>query len=299
MTSFVFKNNQAKLYTNKAMVYQDPIMSSGLVLYLDPNNPNSFQSGNNTIYDLSGLNNHGTISNNVSLETNSIPLVNNTIEIPHHSSLVMTNTFTQFIWAKFNYTETSSYKTLFGKPSFSTYGLIIEWYGGNPILADCSTEYGRQALGNYNYIPNNVGEWSLIVQTYDSNLSGWNRHLYYCYNNQIFVLRSQASGTIEDYGYPVYIGDSGFSMNIGKAAIYNRVLSLSEIKKIYLTTKATYGVSNNLLDIKKVGCTIPDTPTYDPEAQINYGCVIYGCTDPFAINYDPNATIEDYSCQYE
>lgn len=284
-----------KTKANNILAGYHPIVSSGLVLYFDPHDPNSFNpSGSSTIYDLSGYDNHGLISNSVNLTNNSLPLANNYIIVPDNSSLVMTNSFTQFIWAKFDYEETGSYKVLFGKPSYYTYGLIVEWIGGNFILADFSSYNGRNALG---YYPDVAG-WNLIAHTYDNSIGGHNHYLYICHNNQIFVSRVAHVDSVNDAGLDVQIGDPNFSMSIGKAGLYNRALGFDEIKKIYLTTKSIYGSSNELVSTKRIGCTIPGNPVYDSEADTNFGCWFLGCTDPNATNYDPNANINDNSCEY-
>lgn len=295
MSFFAGSKQGLKTKANNISAGPHPILSSGLVLYFDPHDPSSFDpSGSSTIYDLSGYNNHGSISSSVNLTNNSLPLQYNNIIVSHNSSLVMTNSFTQFIWAKFDYEETGSFKILFGKPAYYTYGLIVEWYGGNFILGDFSSYNGRNALG---YYPSVTG-WNLIAHTYDNSIGGYNHYLYICHNNQIFISRVAHIDNIADAGIDVHIGDQDFSMSIGKVGLYNRALTYEEIKKIYLTTKSIYGVSNELVETKRIGCTIPGNPAYDSGADTNFGCWFLGCTDPDASNYDPNANINDGSCQY-
>jgi len=287
--------NGIKTKANQCNLY-DPILtnSNGLVLYFDPANSNSFNSnGSDTIYDLSGLNNHGTISSSVSTNGPALPLQSNNITVNHNSSLVMSDSFTQIIWAKFDYELTGSFKTLFGKPAFYDYGLIVEWMGGNFILADFNTDQ-RNGMG---FHPSVLG-WNFIGHSYDSSVSGFNHYLYIGYDNKLYIYRTAATGTIVDNEYNIQIGDTGFSMSIGRTALYNRALSVDEISKIYYKTKRTYGFTNDLVSVYRVGCNVIGNPVYDSVADYTYGCLYYGCTDSFATNYDPNANVNDGSCTY-
>jgi hypothetical protein len=153
----------------------------------------------------------------------------------------MSDSFTQIIWAKFDYEETGSYKVLFGKSGFSVYGLIVEWYGGNLILGDFSIlaqnndffVFRRNGMGFY---PSLLG-WNFIAHSYDSSAAGFNHYLYIGYNNKLYIYRTATTGTIVDYEDPIQIGDGRFSMSIGRTALYNRTLSVDEISKIYYKTK--------------------------------------------------------------
>lgn len=299
MSNFYFDNKGLKTKGNNISAGSHPILSSGLVLYFDPHNPASFNpSGSSTIYDLSGYDNHGIIFGGGSITNNSLSLANKRITVPDHPSLRMSSAFTQFIWVRFNNEELGSFKVLFGKSNYWNYGLIVEWYGGNPILGDFNANNQRNGIGAYRYITNNVNVWSMVAHTYDSNATGYNHCIYYCYNNQIFILRSNSSGLVVENAANLNIGDPGLSMNIGKVGLYNRALDLSEIKKIYLKTKLVYGLPNELIRINRVGCTDAVSTNYDNEANINYGCFISGCTNPAAINYNPSATVDDGSCAY-
>jgi hypothetical protein len=290
----MFNGNKVKI--NACNGY-DPIVSNGLVMYFDPANTNSFNPNisNNTIYDLSGYHNHGTISADVSLDGPTLPLQNKNILVNHNSSLLMTNNFTQIIWTKFNYEETGSFKVLFGKPSFYNYGLIVEWIGGNFILGDFST-IDRNGMGFY---PSVLG-WNFVAHSYDSSLSGFNHYLYIGYDNKLYIYRTaEPQYPVNPNNSPIQIGDINFSMNIGRTALYNRTLSTNEIIKIYLKTKKTYGFTDDLMSIYNVGCTTVGNDAYDLAANYNYGCIIPGCPWPWATNYNPAANLDDGSCIYE
>jgi hypothetical protein len=262
--------NRNKIKVNMCNGY-DPFLenNSGLVLYFDPANSNSFRSSTSSIiYDLSGLNNHGTISSSVSLSGPALPLQSKHISVNHNSSLVMSNSFTQIIWAKFDYELRSSFRVLFGKPDFQNYGLIVEWTGGNFILADFFTSNGRNGMGFY---PSLLG-WNFIAQSYDASVSGYNHYLYVGYDNKLYIYRISNTGSIQSNISPVMIGDIRFSMSIGRTALYNRALSIDEISKIYYKTKKTYGFSNELVNIYRAGCTLPSNVSYDPIADYTWGC---------------------------
>lgn len=262
--------NGFKVKTNQCNLY-DPILTNanGLVLYFDPANTNSFRSNtSNMIYDLSGYNNHGTISSSVSLNGPVLPLQNKNIIVNHNNSLVMTNSFTQIIWAKFDYQLGGSFKVLFGKSSYTVYGLIIEWTGGNFILGDFTTSNGRNGMGFYP----SLTDWNFVAHSYDASVSGYNHYLYIGYDNKFYIYRTSTTGSIQSNPSSVQIGDTGFGMSIGRTALYNRALSIDEISKIYFKTKKTYGFSNELVNIYKAGCTLSSDIGYDPIADYTWGC---------------------------
>lgn len=63
----------------------------------------------------------------------------------------------------------------------------------------------------------------------------------------------------------------------------------------YIRTLVNEASDCNLIDAI-YGCTNPIADNYDPEAQLDQGCIIPGCTDPEACNYDEEATEDDGSC---
>jgi hypothetical protein len=198
------------------------IITNGLVLNLDAANKDSYPGTGTTWYDLSGNGNNGTINSGTnwnSIGYMSTDAVDDYIQIPNASSLQMTTGFTQVIWVKLNNIVTVSYKTLFGKPNYVKYGIIVEWYGGNPILFDFSVSGSRNILGTLS--PGSTGIWIMVAQSY--NASGGS-------NNQIANIRggttatstATRTGNVDTDTSPMNIGQAGLSMDVGMALLYNR-----------------------------------------------------------------------------
>ena len=80
-------------------------IENGLVLTADPADINSFRSGSTLIYDLSGNNNNGTLTNGPIFDSGSIKSIfldgtNDFINFGTSSSLNITNNVSFDIWFK-------------------------------------------------------------------------------------------------------------------------------------------------------------------------------------------------------
>ena len=214
---------------------------NGLVLNLDAANKDSYPGTGTTWTDLSGTGNNATLYNGTNWNSTgymSTDAVDDYIQIPNAASLQLTTGFTQVIWVKLNNIVTVSYKTLFGKPNYTKYGIIVEWYGGNPILFDFSVSGNRNIIGTLS--PGSLGTWIMVAQSY--NASGGS-------NNQIANIRggttatstATRTGNVDTDTSPMNIGQAGLSMDVGMALLYNRGLTQTELDQIYNATKGRFG----------------------------------------------------------
>ena len=167
----------------------------------------------------------------------STDAVDDYIQIPNAASLQVTTGFTQVIWVKLNNIVTVSYKNLFGKPNFAQYGMIVEWYGGNPILFDFLVSGNRNALG---LVYPGTG-WVMVAQSYTST-GGANNQIGYIRGGATDTIYATRTGNVDTDASPMNIGQAGLSMDVGMALLYNRGLTQAELDQIYNATKGRFGL---------------------------------------------------------
>ena len=217
------------------------IITDGLVLNIDAGFVGSYPTTGTTIYDISGNVNNGTLYNGVGYSTNSGGVltfdgVDDYIQIPNAASLQVTTGFTQVIWVKLNNIITDFYRNLFGKPNYVKYGMIVEWYGGNPILFDFTVSGNRNALG---LVYPGIG-WVMVAQSYNST-GGANNQIGYIRGGATDTIYATRTGNVDTDTSPMNIGQAGLSMNVGMALLYNRGLTQTELDQIYNATKTRFG----------------------------------------------------------
>lgn len=238
LTWFAGQSNYLINNTNEFL----PIPTSGLALYLDASLASSYPGIGTTWYDLSGNGNNGTLANGVGFSDLNGGILNfdgvdDYVQIPDKNSLKMTTGFTQIIWVKFNNEVLSYYRTLFGKPNYTKYGMIVEWYGSNPILFDFIVGGNRNALG---LIYPGIGQWVMLAQSYNSEGAD-NNQIGYIAGGTSNVITATRSGNVDTDTSPIYIGQEGLAMDVGLAILYNKGLTVSELDNIYSITKSRFG----------------------------------------------------------
>jgi len=104
----------------------------------------------------------------------------------------------------------------------SVYGMIVEWYGGNPILADFLVGGVRNPIG-LGYPSTN---WVMVAQTYDSG-GGSNNHVLYLRGGATDTIYGTSTGNVDINTEPVRIGQAGLQVDVAAAMLYNRAYILS------------------------------------------------------------------------
>ena len=235
--------------TKKKFTADENIVTEGLILNIDPAKSNSYPGTGNTIYDLSGFGNTGTLSNSPTfLSINGGSLIydgtNDYITIPHNSSQNLTY-ITVSAWFNF--------------PTVPFSGLGINKEGSFRLMsaeAYTSTASGRLGgswgtgvgPGSTTLKPN---KWYQIVMTADGTTQKLyvNGTLDYSANNS--ALASVNSNVLSFATY--HFGASNFmNCQISQTQIYNRALSAQEILQNYNATKNRFinalpPVRNNLI----------------------------------------------------
>jgi hypothetical protein len=228
----------------------EPIVTNGLVLYLDAGNPQSYPGSGTTWTDLSGNGNNGTLTNGPTYSSangGSITFdgVNDKVIVPYNSNLNPSNV-TISVW--FKRTSAINYTHFAGLPAsnsswsnpYISYGIefisttdqpsFLLGFSNNTFLYTTATASASTA----------VGLWVNVVGTYDGSFS----KIYV--NGQLatsiaetrtllttsanFVLGTETQGTSS---YPL-------NGNIAQASIYNRALSATEVSQNYNALKSRY-----------------------------------------------------------
>jgi hypothetical protein len=211
------------------------IPTNGLVLALDATSERSYPGSGTTWYDLSGLENNATLNNGTSWNSSgymSTDGIDDYISVPNDSSLQVTTGFTQLIWVKLNNITATAYAQLFGKPGYTKYGMIVEWYGGNPILFDFANASGRNtATSNAG-----SGSWVMIAQSYNA-AGGSNNRICNIRGGVTATINQTKTGNVLTDLSDINIGGPRSQADIGLALLYNRGLTQVELDQIYNAQK--------------------------------------------------------------
>ena len=234
--------------------YNPTIVPDGLVMYFDPANSRSYSGSGNTIYDLTGFGNDGTLTNGPTfsgLNKGIIVLdgINDYINVP--------NGFTNFfknkdywsvdLWVKLLAQTAGEPILISAGPSIGYYDLFLE-------VANNAIYFAAGRGSNTGYIQNTNVSGTLgynlttnyfnIVFVKNGSTTG------YVYVNSINIPMSVVGlglSSMPNINEDMRIGtfkQSGFELhgNISQVKIYNRELSAQEIFQNYNATKSRFGL---------------------------------------------------------
>lgn len=211
------------------------IIRDGLLMYLDAANGKSYPGTGRAWYDLSGNNNSGYLVNNPDfipdVNRGSILFTNTNDYAVLPDNIGYTNRVSAFAWFKSNGTPSGNYHII---------------YGGQELEISVPTAGSLRVglLTNTRYVSNhgsglNDGEWHNIGFTFD----GENKIAYIDGEN---VGSQSVSGTLVNSFNDRTIGKYGSSStyylngNISNCIIYNRPLTLDEVKHNYHIIKGRF-----------------------------------------------------------
>ena len=224
---------------NRSKSWPTDIVTSGMVLFLDANNTNSYPGSGTIWYDLTGNGNTGTLTNGPTFNSENggsivFDGVDDYVNVANASSL---NSSAQTISVWYNATTIPGRAaTVIGKHD------VAGSNNGYNIFASNLTEI-KVGSTTYGAGPGTgtSGVWYLLTLAYTANSS------MTCYINGVSS-GTTAIGNLSISSQPFRIGrsvDSFWSAFTGKISIvtvYNRQLSDSEILQNFNATRARFGV---------------------------------------------------------
>jgi hypothetical protein len=213
-------------------VYRGPdIVTDGLILYWDVANRKSYNSGSSIIYDLSGNNNNGTVTNSyVTYSSTNGGIItfdgtaNSRVSIANTSFDKRSGTYTVIGAARYSGATRARIIT-----SFNNW-LLGHWSSGT------ESYYAEGTIKLTGSSPNDTN-WRIYAGTGDSVGDIWN---FYINGNFIIGNNGGAQGP-----YGIQIGGLGGENSIGQFSFlqfYNRVLSAPEIRQNYNALKGRFGL---------------------------------------------------------
>lgn len=220
--------------TKKKYLIEENIVTDGLVLNLDSGNPNSYVGTGNTIYDLAGFGNTGTLTNGPTfsgLNGGSFTFdgTNDTIVLTKNDIISGTQNFTidayinpvittaEHIFGNFNFGNTN------GLELYLYQGKVTLYYGGtftfsNPVIY-ANNWYHVCVVRNINTTNIYING---ILDTTGTN------------STSVTTTRVYTIGNGFDYNIEAFYG------NISQVKVYNRALTQQEIQQNYNATKGRF-----------------------------------------------------------
>ena len=221
-----------------------PIVTDGLILYLDAANTKSYLSGSSW-YDLTTYNNDGTLTNGPTFSSTNgggivFDGVDDYVQVNNSDILNPTQTITLSVWSKFNGDYSGFYAPILFKKntalsyfeqytlSYSTSGIVQIAIGDGSSNQSANTplSYINQLINIVGIVdtPNNVIK---IYVNGDLKKTTVISYPSMSVSTNPIIIGGNAQG-----GFPGYMGG-----DIYNVSIYNRVLSDTEILQNYNATK--------------------------------------------------------------
>jgi hypothetical protein len=213
------------------------IVTNGLILNLDSGKSNSYSGVGNTIYDLSGFGNTGTLTNGPTfsgLNGGSI-VFDSTFKYILFSNIIDTNNdLTVNFWNR--RLSTGSIHNLLHGVNQSGY-FQIRYSSSNAVQLVKSNAADMGSFTGYTSTANNdvylTVRFTKSSSTYDLFING--SYISSITNAQTFV----TSGPVLGSGYP---GSEHFNGRIYSFTCYNRALTQQEVLQNYNATKSRFGL---------------------------------------------------------
>ena len=225
--------SQTKRYYN-----EENIVTNGLILNIDPSKSTSYSGVGNTIFDLSGFGNTGTLTNGPAFSAlNGGNLIfdgsNDFLGASSSSSLDISTNLSAVVWMKLIATDGANHiifsKTNSTNPFLSNY----EAYLNNDVIYWWDSPTGRNTT-----VTLSVGSWTQVVfvRSSTSLLIYKNASL----SNTITV--NQVGPVVGDFFIGKDPNGQFLNFNLAQFLFYNRALSQQEISQNFNATRSRFGI---------------------------------------------------------
>jgi hypothetical protein len=224
--------------TKGRYISPENIVTNGLILNIDPANSSSYSGIGNTIYDLSGFGNTGTLTNGPTFSAlNGGSIVfdgsNDFLGAASSSSLDISTNLSAVVWMKLITTDGANH-IIFSKTSST-----------NPFLSNYEA-----------YLKNDVIYWwdspTERNTTVTLSINSWTQVVFVRSSTSLLIYKNGTlSNTISVNQVGPIVGDfyigkdpngQFLNFNLAQFLLYNRALSATEIMQNYNATKGRFGL---------------------------------------------------------
>lgn len=216
------------------------INSSGLVLYLDASNPNSYPGSGNTWTDLSGNGNNATLVNSPAYSTDANGCIsfngsNNYATIPYNNFMTTPTSTTINVWYNPSSSGGGQHMVAYAKTGWI--GYVIYPFGAVYSGTVGSNNFDKSISPSLS-----LNRWYMITFVINRENS-----LYNLYSNGVLNQTGSISHPVISNNASLHIGarqgpDSYYSGKISQLSYYNRALSSEEIRQNYNALKYRFGL---------------------------------------------------------
>ena len=226
-----------------ALAYNPTIVSSGLVVAYDPANPKCYPGSGVTFYDLSGNNNHGTLTNGPTISNNLAKYTvfdgsNDYIVSANNTGIAVTSPRTIMAWAWMGNVASSVIARIGASADNQAYEmqvwsskLIMHRYAGAPSHVESTSSV-------------KLNRWYHFAISYDgSNVKFYIDGAY----DGVSSLSLNTVNAPLYVGSPVWGGNGHMNGNVSQTLLYNRELSATEINQNYNATKGRYAYTADIV----------------------------------------------------
>lgn len=234
--------------------YNPVTPTNGLVLCLDSRNPRSYPGSGTTWFDLSGNNNHGTLTNGPVFTSNGFSFdgIDDHVTCGNPPLLQITQSLTVCAWVRYT------------TPNSSNQGIVAKFVGQGSNNRSYNLFLDNQsAPRKFSFLINSTGDSSGNFSVVDSDNSNTNTWYFLTgvyipstslslFVNSVLKIRTTSNipSSIFNSTAPLVIGSQfdltnpnvfwrGDQDNI---RIYNRALSNTEIQQLFQAQRGRYGI---------------------------------------------------------
>lgn len=223
-----------------ALQHSPSIVTSGLVLCLDPSSPRSYSGSGTKCYDASGTGNAGTLTNGVGYNTSNLGrfVFDGVDDYINAGTFFNYNFFTISLWV-YPGTSQVTYADIFDNYHTGTQNFVCQQNG------DSLNQYNFACINATNASATSV--FTLTANTWHNLVCLWNNSTASAYINGTLHSTGAAANPI-NYVTPNFnLGSWGFggrnwNGSMSQVLVYNRTLSSTEIQQNFNALRGRYGI---------------------------------------------------------